>query len=83
MEAAALAGAALSCPVTCYALPASLAQLWLVCAAAAGVWSLLWHLPGRKITLPCAVAAGLLCLWWQRQPVAGGFSCLLERLTES
>ena len=80
---AALAGAALSCPVTCYALPVSLARLWLVCAAAAGVWSLLWHLPGRTITLPCAVAAGLLCLWWQRQPVAGGFSCLLERLTES
>ena len=80
--AAVLGGAALSCPVTAFELPVSLPTLWSVCVAAAGLLSLLWHLPGHYVTLGCAAAAYLVALWQFREAILAGFSASLELITD-
>ncbi len=79
--AALLSGAALSCPATAFEISVSLPVLWLVCAAASGLFALLWHLPAQGLTLSCAALAYGAALWRFRQPVAEGFSAAVEAVT--
>lgn len=79
--AALLSGAALSCPATAFEISVSLSVLWLVCTVAVGVLALLWHLPAQGLTLSGAALVYGVALWYFRQPVADGFSAILQAVT--